>query len=115
MIVVKEDIIKAYAAKRKALSEKDVADLYECTMRYFRECMADNSNEDFVFELPGLGKIFKRFEPTTTPSKRQINMVWDWCQSEDRVPVITKMPILKKRGIDIQEYEQHQNAFAEQV
>src|SRR5690242_6868075 len=60
LIYYKEDIINAYADRRKVLEKKDVEDLLRCALLFLEQ---EFKNPNFTaYEIPNIGILHKKLE-----------------------------------------------------
>lgn len=100
---LKEDIIREYARRRKALSEADVKDLFNCLMKYISHT-AEHSQE-YAIDLPSIGIIYKQFKTEDPYSHKFDNMMME--KMLNRYSKIDRKP--RFLNTDLQELQQWQN------
>lgn len=60
LIYYKQDVIDAYAEKRKSLDKKDVEDLLRCALLFLDREMKDKKKDFTSFEIPNIGFLHKK-------------------------------------------------------
>lgn len=74
-IYFKEDVIKAYAAKRKGMKNEEVEDLLNCLIGFLKNDV--QYDKQYAYDIPSIGQLYMPF----TYFKEEITYM---CQNRDR-------------------------------
>ena len=124
-ILYKEDLIKRYAEGRKALSERDVADLLNCLVMYLKESANNIHSPHYAFEIPQIGFLYRKLKRNnlhTAVHLKYENQIKEIMFTPKTIPLIKTIPRIDtnlKRmvtgGITIEELEIKQNEIANAI
>ena len=97
----KKDLIKAYAAKRKNLSEREVEDLLNSLIKFIQKDVKTENN--YAYHLRRIGTIYKKFQEeldeksAQTDNERLDKMMFDVMFQKYRHPLLTELRVDKEK------------------